>query len=109
MKHSKSDIYKTWNEIFIRYTDTTKHLSSWAPKTHQVFIASKLVVNKLKRGADFLTENLMLVSSKLLQLLIEEPKPQGKPRKWLCIENIAEQDSFVNNSASMIRTVDPHN
>lgn len=24
-KHSKSDVFKTWNEIFIGYTDTTKY------------------------------------------------------------------------------------
>lgn len=24
-KHSKSNVYKTWNEIFIRYTNTTKY------------------------------------------------------------------------------------
>ena len=44
----KSDVHKTCHEIFIGYTDTTKHLRAWAPKTHQVLIASELVVNKSK-------------------------------------------------------------
>lgn len=35
-KPSKSDVYKTWNGIFIGYTDTTKHQRVWALKTHQV-------------------------------------------------------------------------
>ena len=34
-KRSKSNVYKTWNGIFIGYTNTTKHLRMWAPKTHQ--------------------------------------------------------------------------
>ena len=33
-KRSKSDVHKTWNEIFIGYTDTTKYLRTWALKTH---------------------------------------------------------------------------
>lgn len=58
-KRSKSDVHKTCNGIFIGYTDTTKHLRAWAPKTHQVLIASEPVVSKAKRGADPLTENPM--------------------------------------------------
>ena len=56
-KYSKSDVYKTWNGIFIGYTDITKHLRTWAPKTHQVLIACKPIVNKSNRGAEFLVEN----------------------------------------------------
>ena len=33
-KRSKSNVYKIWNGIFIRYTNTTKHLRVWAPKTY---------------------------------------------------------------------------
>lgn len=58
-KYFKSNIYKTWNRILIEYIDTINHLRVWAPKTHQVLIASKLIVNKSKRGAKLLTENLM--------------------------------------------------
>ena len=45
-KHSKSNVYKPWNGIFLGYTDTTKYLGTWAPKTHQMLIASKPVVNE---------------------------------------------------------------
>ena len=58
-KRSKSDIYKTWNGIFIGYTNTTKHLRTWALKTHQVLIANEPVVNKSKRGAELLADNPM--------------------------------------------------
>ena len=39
----KSDVHKTWNGIFIGYTDNTKHLRAWAPKTHQMLITSEQV------------------------------------------------------------------
>lgn len=56
-KRTKSDIRKTWKGIFIGYTGTSKHLRVWAPRTHQVLIASKPVVNKSKRGTDLLVEH----------------------------------------------------
>ena len=66
-KRSKSDVYKTWNGIFIRYTNTNKYLRTWAPKTHKVLIASELVVNKSKQGAKLLVENLISLYLKLLR------------------------------------------
>lgn len=47
-KCSKSDVYNTWNRIFIGYSNIAKYFETWALKTYQVFIASKLVVNKSK-------------------------------------------------------------
>ena len=108
-KCSKSDVHKTWNGIFIGYTDTTKHLRVWAPKTHQVLITSESVIKESKKGADLLDENPMPAPSKPLWLPIGEPKPWGRPRKKPCIENEAEQDGFANDSASMIGTIGPRN
>ena len=58
-KRSKSDVYKTWNGIFIGYTNTTKHLRTWAPKTHQVLIANEPFINESKRGAELLIDDPM--------------------------------------------------
>ena len=74
-KRSKSDVYKTWNGKFIGYTDITKHLKTWALKTHQVLIASEPVVNELKRRAELLVENSMPLPLRLLRQPAEEPKP----------------------------------
>ena len=108
-KRSKSDVHKTWNGIFIGYTDTTKYLRAWTPKTYQVLIASEPVVNESKRGADLLAENPIPTSPKPLWLPTGEPKLEGRLRKRPRIENEAEQDDFTNNGASMIGTVGPRN
>ena len=75
-KRSKSDVYKTWNGIFIGYTDTTKHLRSWAPKTHQVLIASKPVNSKSKQEVELLVDN-PIPPLKLFRQLAGEPKPRS--------------------------------
>ena len=64
-KRSKSNVYKTWNGIFIGYTNTTKHLRTWAPKTHHMLIANKPVVNELKQRAELLVKNPMPPSPRL--------------------------------------------
>ena len=73
----KSDVQKTWKSIFIGYIGTSKHLRVWAPRTHQVLIASKLVVNKSKRGADLLMEHPLSPPKKPLQYQTGELKPRG--------------------------------
>ena len=93
-KRSKSDVYKSWNGIFIGYTDTTKHLRTWAPKTHQVLIASEPVVTELKRGAKLLFDNPM-PPPKLLQQPAEESKPKGRPCKRPRVE-----DTIIEENAS---------
>ena len=108
-KHSKSDVYKTWNGIFIGYTDTTKHLRVWALETHQVLIASKPVINESKQDVDLFIENLILVPPKPLRLSTGEPKPQRKLRKKSCIENEVEQNGLANNDASTIGIISPRN
>ena len=75
-KRSKFDVYKTWNGIFIGYMHITKHLRMWTPKTHQVLIGSKPVINESKRGAELLIENPMPPSPRLLRQLAGEPKPR---------------------------------
>lgn len=108
-KRSNSDIHKTWNRIFIEYTNTTKHLRVWAPKIYQVLIIRELVVSNLKLDVDFLIENLMPSMLKLLQLLIGELKPKEKPRKKSCRENKVEQNDSINNDVSLIKTKTLHN
>ena len=66
-KRTKVDIWKTWQGIFIGYTETTKYLRVWASCMHQVLIASKPVVNKSKRSTDLLIKHLMLSPAKSLQ------------------------------------------
>ena len=80
-KRIKSDIRRTWKGIFIGYTGTYKHLRVWAPRTHQVLIASKSIVNKSKKSADLLVKHPLPPSDKPLQLQIGKPKPRGRPRK----------------------------
>lgn len=75
LKSVLNQIYMTWNKIFIGYTDTTKHLKVWAPKTHQVLIASEPIVNKSKQGTELLTENPMPPPPKPLRQLAGKPKP----------------------------------
>ena len=48
-KHTKSDIQKTWKEIFISYTRTLKHLKVCDSCTYQILIASNSIVNKSKK------------------------------------------------------------
>lgn len=99
---SKLDIYKIWNRIFIEYTDTTKYLEVWAPKSHQVLIASKLIVIKGKLGSKLLTRNPMPLPPKPLQQLAGKLRSQKKLRKRLCIENKrvkAKYDGFIEVQA----------
>ena len=80
-KRIKSDVRRTWKGLLIGYTRISKHLRVWAPRTHQVLIASKRIVNKSKRGADLLVEYPLPPSDKPLRLQTGEPKPWGRPRK----------------------------
>ena len=98
-KRSKFDVYKTWNRIFIRYIDTTKHLRTWTPKTHQVLIASEPVVIKSKRGAELLVDNL-IPPPKLLQQPAGKQKPRGRPRKRPCVEDTVIKENARKENAS---------
>lgn len=82
-KRSKSDKHKTWNGIFIGYTDTTKNTTVWAPQTHQVLIASELAVNESKQGAHLLIEHPIPAPEKRLRQPAGDPKLRGRPRKTL--------------------------
>ena len=113
-KRFKSDIYKTWSEIFIGYTNITKHLRVWAPKTFQMLIASKPIINESKRGFQLLIENPMPPPPKSFRQPASKPRPQGRQRKRPCIENEnkAEKEGYVEVEApneSRMRTEDPHN
>lgn len=65
-KRTKSNISKTWKHIFIGYIRLSKHLRIWVPHTHQVLIASKLVVKQGKTGTDLLVEYSLPPSEKPL-------------------------------------------
>ena len=64
-KRTKSDIWKTWKRILIGYIEISKYLRIWAPCTHQVLIASKLIVNKGTRDADLLIKHPLLSQKSL--------------------------------------------
>ena len=89
----KSDVYKTWNGIFIRYMDTMQHLRVRAPKTDQVLIASEPVVNKSKRECELLVNNSMPAPKRPLRQSAGEPKHQGRSKKRAQIE--AEHNGSV--------------
>lgn len=78
-KRTKSDIHKTQKVIFIGNTDTSKHVRVWTPQTHQVLVASELILNKKQRKAHLLIEHLMPSPKKPLKILPEEPKLCGQP------------------------------
>lgn len=67
----------------------------WAPKTHQVLIASKPIVNKSKPDIMLLIEHLMLASAKYVQQPADNPKPRKKPRKRLCIKNKTKHNDSI--------------
>lgn len=86
-KWYKSNVYKTWNDIIIEYTNTTKHLKVWAPKTHQILITNKLIINKLKIDIELLIKYSMSRPKKLLRQPVSKPRPKRRPTKKLHIEN----------------------
>lgn len=63
-KHTKSNMQKTWKNIFISYTRISKHLRVWAFSIYQVFIASKPIINEMKRSAGLLLKYLLPSSKK---------------------------------------------
>lgn len=84
----------------------------WAPKTHQVLIASKPVINKSKQSAELLVENPILPPAKPLQQSAGKPKLQGKLRKRPFIENKVEYNGSVRAEVlneSGIKTEDSYN
>ena len=80
-KRSKSDVYKTWNRIFIGYTNITKYLRVWVPKSYQVLIAKEPIVNKLKWKSKLLVNNPMLASARPLRQYAGKPRPQRRLKK----------------------------
>lgn len=69
------DIQKTYKSIFIGYTVTSKYLRVWALCTHLIFITSKPVVNKGKKGANLLTKHSLAPSDQLLHVQTDKLKP----------------------------------
>lgn len=80
-KHIKSNIYKTQRDIFICYTDTSKHARVWASWTNQVLIANEPILDERQHRVQFLIEYPILLPEKLFKILLEEPKLLGQPRK----------------------------
>lgn len=86
-KQYKSDIYKNWKDIFIRYSqDTIKHIYAWASKTQQIFLVSNPYIDKSEERAGFLVNNPLdpsrllligLLTSQRRKALIGKPKPRG--------------------------------
>ena len=97
-KRTKSDVRKTWKGIFIGYTGTSKHLRVWAPRTHQILIASELVVNESKRGVNLLMKYFLLPPKKPLQPQTGKPKPRGQPRKNALKKRPAAKQPLIEGS-----------
>lgn len=77
---------------------TSKYLRVWAPCTHQVFIVSKPVVNKSKRGADLLVEYFLLPPKKLPQTQISESKPRNQSQKNALKKRPATKQLLIKSS-----------
>lgn len=67
-KYIKLDIQKIWESIFINYTKIFKYLKVSTTCIHQVFIASKPIINQSKRYTDLLMEYLLPSPKKSFQL-----------------------------------------
>lgn len=84
----KSNYQRVWQRILIGYSpNTTKHLCIWVSQTKQVVIASKPYIDELEQGAKLLSKWLLetTVSSKK-KAPEGEPRPRGRPRKQIAIE-----------------------
>lgn len=93
-KHTKSDIDKTWNRMFMGNTNTIKHIRVWALKSYQVLIASKPIVHEGKRGAELLIENSIPLPPRPFQEPARESRPQGRSRKRSHIEDKAPEAEY---------------
>lgn len=85
-KRQKSNIYKNWKGIFIKYSqDTTKHIQAWASKTQQILIVSNSYIGKSKQRAKLLTNYLLDLSHQPSILKrktpIKEPRLRGQSQK----------------------------
>ena len=65
-----------------------------------MLIASELVVNESKRGAELLGDN-PIHPPKLLRQLAGQPKPRGRPRKKSCVEDTVIEENVRKENASI--------
>lgn len=86
-KRHKSDIYKNWKGIFIGYSDTTKHVRAWAPKTQLILIVSDPYIDESEQGAKLLIEHpldldrLSSSAENKRKAPTGESRPRGRLRK----------------------------
>lgn len=91
---------KTQKKNFISYTGTSKNLGVWASYTHQVLIASELIVNESKKDADLLVEHLLLILEKPLRPQTSEPKPRGQSCKRPYPEDIVREENTSRDKSA---------
>lgn len=68
------DIYKTWNGIFIKYTETIKHIIVWALYTYHILVTSKPVLNKSNKRSQLLIEHLIPLMEKSFHKPADDPR-----------------------------------
>lgn len=90
---------KTLKSIFIGYIKISKYLRVWVSRTHQVFIISKLIINKNKSSKDLLIEHLLPLAKKPFQLQINKLKPKSWPYKNI-FENCLIAKPIKNGKAN---------
>lgn len=76
-KRHKSDIHKNWEDIFIEYSDSTKYVGAWDPKSQQILFVNSLYVDESKQGAKFLIEHpldITWLTSTKRKVLTGEPR-----------------------------------
>ncbi len=102
-KRSKSDYQRVWKGILIGYSpNITKHLRVWAPQKKQVVITSKSYVDESEQGAKLLSKWPLdtAVSSKR-KAPAREPRPRGRPRKQIAIEETSGKTAGETEKIAM--------
>ena len=98
-KRHKSDIHKNWKGIFVGYSDTTKHVRAWAPKTQQILLVSNPYIDESEQGAKLLVDNPLDLIHRIAKRKVPtgELGPRDQPRKIQATE--AAETSLIKNTS----------
>lgn len=98
-KRHKSDSHRNWKGIFVGYSDTTKHVRAWAPKTQQILLVSNPYINESEQGAKLLVDNPLDLTHRIAKRKVPtgEPGPRDQPRKIQATE--AAETSLIKNTS----------
>ncbi len=101
-KSVTNQIYRRtkWYDIFIAFSlDTTKQFQIWASKTRQLLIGTDPYIDESKQGAKLLINHPL--QSLKQKLPTSKPRPRGRPRKVVQIEENYVAPSLHNALADM--------